>query len=96
MLFRSKRIYTGCVRALDFLTSLPQYDGENLGVIGGSQGGALAMVTAALDKRVKALVAYYPALCDLTGYLYDRAGGWPHMFAGNNAKLNLKDEKVEN
>ena len=72
-----KRVYTGCVRALDFLTTLPQYDGENLGVIGGSQGGALAMVTAALDHRVKALVAYYPALCALPGYLHGSAGGWP-------------------
>ncbi len=90
-----KRVYTGCVRALDFLTTLPQYDGENLGVIGGSQGGALAMVTAALDHRVKALVAYYPALCDLTGYLHGRAGGWPAMFAPRNETLNKKAEKIE-
>ncbi len=90
-----RRVYTGCVRALDFLTTLPEYDGENLGVIGGSQGGALAMVTTALDKRVKAVVAYYPALCDLTGYLHDRAGGWPAMFAPRNEKLNKKTEKIE-
>ncbi len=90
-----RRVYTGCVRALDFLTTLPQYDGKNLGVIGGSQGGALAMVTAALDKRVTALVAYYPALCDLTGYLHGRAGGWPAMFAPRNEKLNKKNEKIE-
>ena len=89
-----KRVYTGCVRALDFLCSLPQYDGENLGVIGGSQGGALAMVTTALDKRVKAVVAYYPALCDLTGYLHGRAGGWPAMFNEKNQKLNNKTEKI--
>lgn len=90
-----RRVYTGCIRALDFLCSLPEYDGENLGVIGGSQGGALAMVTAGLDSRVKALVAFYPALCDLTGYLHDRAGGWPAMFAPHNQKLNNKPEKVE-
>ena len=89
-----RRVYTGCARALDFLTTLPQYDGENLGVIGGSQGGALAMVTAALDDRVKAVVAYYPALCDLTGYLHGRAGGWPGMFNEKNQKLNNKPEKV--
>lgn len=90
-----RRVYTGCVRALDFLCNLPEYDGENLGVIGGSQGGALAIVTAGLDTRVKALVAFYPALCDVTGYLHGRAGGWPAMFAPQNQRLNNKPEKVE-
>jgi len=75
-----RRVYTGTLRANDFLTSLPQWDGRNLGVTGGSQGGALALVTAGLDRRVTRLAAYYPALSDVTGYLHDRAGGWPHMF----------------
>lgn len=90
-----RRVYTGCLRALDFLCTLPMYDGENMGVIGGSQGGALAMVTAGLDARVKALVAFYPALCDLTGYLYDRAGGWPHMFADPWKEQHVKPDKIE-
>lgn len=72
-----KRVYLGCVRANDFIVSLPQYDGTNLGVTGGSQGGALSVITAALDTRVKFLAAFYPALSDLTGYLKGRAGGWP-------------------
>jgi cephalosporin-C deacetylase len=75
-----RRVYVGALRANDFLTSLPQWDGRNLGVTGGSQGGALSIVTAALDRRVTRLVAYYPALSDVTGYLHQRAGGWPHMF----------------
>ncbi len=86
-----KRVYLGCLRANDFLFSLPEFDGSNLMVTGGSQGGALAIVTAALDKRVKALTCYYPALCDLTGYLNGRAGGWPHMF---NRPENASKEKV--
>ena len=75
-----RRVYVGTLRANDFLTSLPQWDGRNLGVTGGSQGGALAIVTAGLDRRVTRLAAYYPALSDVTGYLNQRAGGWPHMF----------------
>ena len=47
-----KRVYLGCVRANDFLASLPQFDGVNLAVTGGSQGGALSIVTAGLDARV--------------------------------------------
>ncbi|MFV0390430.1 MAG: acetylxylan esterase [Paludibacteraceae bacterium] len=87
-----KRVYLGCVRAIDFIYSLPQFDGENLITLGGSQGGALSIVTAALDSRVKGLVAFYPALCDLTGYLYNRAGGWPHMFRNS---VNNTSEKIE-
>jgi cephalosporin-C deacetylase-like acetyl esterase len=90
-----KRVYLGCVRANDFITSLPQYDGTNLGVTGGSQGGALSIVTAALDPRVKFLAAYYPALSDVTGYLKGRAGGWPHLFDKNNFAFNNTKVKLE-
>lgn len=87
-----RRVFLGTVRANDFLTSLPQYDGKNLGVIGGSQGGILSIATAALDSRVKALVASYPAMSDMAGYTANRAGGWPHMFRDvkNRTKENLE------
>jgi cephalosporin-C deacetylase-like acetyl esterase len=75
-----KRVYLGCIRAVDFIFSMDEFDGVNLAVAGGSQGGALSIVTAGLDNRVKYILPYYPALCDLTGYIFDRAGGWPHMF----------------
>ena len=89
-----KRVYMGCVRANDFLTSLPQFDGTNLGVTGGSQGGALSIITAALDPRVKFLGAYYPALSDLTGFLIGRAGGWPHMFNKDNVNAISTKDKI--
>ena len=93
--FYYKRVYLGCVRANDFIVSLPQYDGMNLGVTGGSQGGALSIITAALDTRVKCLAAVYPALSDMTGYLKGRAGGWPHLFDKNNLAFNNTKEKIE-
>jgi cephalosporin-C deacetylase len=74
-----RRVYLGCVRANDFLVSREAYNGTDLVVMGGSQGGQLTIVTGALDKRVKAVAANYPAYCDVTGYLHGRAGGWPHM-----------------
>lgn len=92
--FYYKRVYLGCVRANDFLTSLPQYDGINLAVVGGSQGGALSIITAALDARVKSLGVFYPALSDVTGYLFDRAGGWPHYFDKSNRAWNEKKDKI--
>jgi cephalosporin-C deacetylase-like acetyl esterase len=75
-----KRVYSGCLRAVDFIYSLPEFDGQTVGVTGGSQGGALSIVTAGLEPRIKFLAAYYPALCDFAGYLHNRAGGWPHYF----------------
>jgi cephalosporin-C deacetylase-like acetyl esterase len=91
-----RRVYLGCVRANDFLTSHPKWDGVHLAVTGGSQGGALSIVTAALDSRVKALAAYYPALSDVTGYLHNRAGGWPHMFRASEGPLAHRSaDKIE-
>ncbi len=90
-----KRVYMGCVRSIDFIFSLPEFDGKTLAVNGGSQGGALSIVTAGLDSRVKYLSAFYPALCDLTGYLNNRAGGWPHMFNSYNKAFNNKKDKIE-
>lgn len=80
-----KRVFLGCLKANDFLTSLPQWDGKNLGVTGSSQGGALSLVTAGLDKRVTCAFVIHPAMCDMTGTLYERAGGWPQPFADKNA-----------
>ncbi|MBN1187415.1 MAG: acetylxylan esterase [Bacteroidales bacterium] len=87
-------VYVGCIRAIDFLTSLPEFDGKNVAVTGGSQGGALSIVTAALDRRVTCLAAFYPALCDLTGYLNGRAGGWPHIFSDRYKEINATPEKI--
>ncbi len=89
-----KRVYLACVRAADFLCGLPQFDGTNLAVAGGSQGGALSIVTAALHPRIKGLAPVFPALCDLTGYLHGRAGGWPHMFDKAHAAFNAKPDKI--
>jgi cephalosporin-C deacetylase len=91
-----RRVYLGCVRANDYLTSHPKWDGATLAVTGGSQGGALSIVTAALDPRVGALAAYYPALSDVTGYLQNRAGGWPHMFRAAEGPLSHRTrDKIE-
>ena len=90
-----KRVYLNCVRAIDVLASLPQFDGERLAVSGNSQGGALSIVTAALDRRVKYLAAIHPALCDLTGYLNGRAGGWPHIFSESSQWYNYTPAVAE-
>ena len=87
-----KHVYVACVRAIDYLTTLPEWDGQNIIVQGGSQGGALSLITAALDKRVTACVANHPALSDVAGYQDGRAGGWPHMNRQHNM---LTPQKVQ-
>jgi cephalosporin-C deacetylase-like acetyl esterase len=83
-----KRVFTGCVKAVDFIYTLPEFDGDNIGVTGGSQGGALTIITTGLDKRIKYMAGLYPAMCDATGYLNKRAGGWPHYFRTTEPKPN--------
>jgi cephalosporin-C deacetylase-like acetyl esterase len=91
-----KRVYLGCVRAVDFLLTLDKVDKQRIAVTGGSQGGALSIVTAGLDDRIKYLAPQYPALCDITGYLHNRAGGWPHMFRNPlEADIQKKVEVIQ-
>jgi cephalosporin-C deacetylase-like acetyl esterase len=75
-----RRVYLGCLRAADYLTTHPKWDGKNLLAMGGSQGGQLAIMTAALDPRITGVAASYPAYSDVCGYLHGRAGGWPGLF----------------
>ena len=86
-----KHVYVACVRTIDYLCSLPDWDGRNVFVQGGSQGGALSLITAGLDRRVTACVANHPALSDMAGYLDNRAGGYPHF---TRLKNMLTPEKV--
>src|SRR3712207_1098574 len=75
-----KRVVTGAVRAVDYIASLPQWDGKTIGVTGASQGGFLSLAVAALDKRITFLAAVHDAMCDYEAELNHVAGGWPHYF----------------
>lgn len=75
-----KRIFVGAVRAIDYIASLPEWNGTSLGVTGSSQGGMLSLVCAALDKRVTFYGAVHAAMCDHTASLKGIACGWPHYF----------------
>lgn len=69
------------VRALDFLTAQPEWDGKTVVVSGSSQGGYQAIVAAGLDARVTFLAAGVPAGCDHTGFKVGRINGWPKFIA---------------
>jgi cephalosporin-C deacetylase-like acetyl esterase len=67
------------VRALDFLTSQPEWDGKVLMVQGSSQGGGQAIAAAGLDSRVTWFAAGVPAICDHSGKAIGRINGWPKL-----------------
>ena len=76
-------MYLRLVRAIDFLTAQPEWDGRTVVVSGASQGGAQAIAAAGLDARVSFFVAGVPAGCDHTGFAARRVNGWP-KFIGTN------------
>ena len=88
-----KRVFVGAVRSIDYIASLPEWNGTSLGVTGSSQGGMLSLVCAALDKRVTFYGAVHAAMCDHTASLKGIACGWPHYFYYN--PKNVDQKKVE-
>jgi cephalosporin-C deacetylase len=88
-------MYLRLQRALDFLTSLPEWDGKILIVEGSSQGGGQALVAAGLDSRVTLCLASVPAMCDHTGLVANQANGWPRMLKpGSDGKIDEKSTQV--
>ena len=65
------------MRAIDYVQTLPEWDGRNLAVAGGSQGGFQALAAAALRADVVTRCsAFKPWCCDLAGVTKNRISGW--------------------
>ncbi|MDI1314216.1 acetylxylan esterase [Prosthecobacter sp.] len=74
-----KGMFLRLIRAIDFLTAQPEWDGKTLIVYGSSQGGFQAFAAAGLDARVSFICAGVPAGCDHTGSQANRISGWPKI-----------------
>ncbi|MBL9182917.1 MAG: acetylxylan esterase [Verrucomicrobiaceae bacterium] len=74
-----KGMFLRLIRAIDFLTAQPEWDGKTLIVFGSSQGGFQALAAAGLDSRVTFICAGVPAGCDHTGSQANRVNGWPKI-----------------
>ncbi len=59
-----RRTLQSALRALDYLHTREDVDSDRIIVFGGSQGGGLSLLTAAIDSRVDAVVATVPAFCN--------------------------------
>jgi cephalosporin-C deacetylase-like acetyl esterase len=80
----------GTLRMIDYLYTRSDFDGQNIGITGVSQGGGLALIAAGLDDRVKSLSISNPAMCRHAGYDQGKASGFPYYvqrsdFLENNA-----------
>jgi len=90
-----RRVILGLVRAVDYLTSRPEWDKKHLVINGSSQGGALSLIGAGVDDRITALAANVPAMCDHSGANFGRPSGWPRLVPkGPDGKLDPKILKV--
>ncbi|HEU3915400.1 TPA: acetylxylan esterase [Streptococcus pneumoniae] len=59
-----KDVYLDIYQLVEIVASLSQVDEKRLSSYGASQGGALALVAAALNPRIQKTVAIYPFLSD--------------------------------
>ncbi len=65
------------IRALDYITQDPAWDGKTIMLLGESQGGAQAAAMAGLDDRVTDVVINVPAMIGNGGFLLGRNDAWP-------------------
>ncbi|MDB6059835.1 MAG: acetylxylan esterase [Verrucomicrobiales bacterium] len=56
--------YADVIRAIDFAVSREDFDHNRIALVATSQGGGICLAIAALDSRVKAVVAHLPFLCN--------------------------------
>jgi len=75
------RMFLGCVRAIDYIASRPDWDGRTLLVTGTSQGGLQSFAAAGLSDKVTGLMVNVPAGCDDYAPRAQRAIGWPYWLA---------------
>ena len=89
---REKTYYYGMalrvMRALEYVKSLPEWNGKELQSNGGSQGGLQGLWGAALDKDVTSSSIWSPWCCDFGGITVGRLRGWRPDY---NEALNYYD-----
>ena len=74
-----RNVWLAINRSISCVTELKEFDGKNLAVTGGSQGGASALALGYLNKNITCVVANIPAFCDHHAWKNGRLEGWPKM-----------------
>ena len=79
--FYFKGMFARVIRALEYVKTLPEWDGKHLIVAGGSQGGAQTLIACGMDKDVSLARCEVPAMCDHSGAAAGHLRGWPKLVA---------------
>ena len=70
-------------RAIDYISSRPDWDGKTIVALGTSMGGQQSLVTAALNPRITAVIVNEPSGADSNGDLHGRKSGYPNWPSEN-------------
>ena len=83
-----KYMFLRVLRALEYLKTLPEWNGKDIIVRGSSQGGAQTIFAAAMDKDVTLASATVPAMVEYGAVLDTprRRSGWPQPYNTATAK----------
>lgn len=71
-------MYLRGVRAVDYLASRPDWNGQTLLVMGTSMGGQQSLAVAGLCPQVTHMIVNVPAGCDMNAPLHGRQMGYPN------------------
>lgn len=77
------QMYLADYRAVDYVASLPDWDGKTLVVMGTSMGGQQSLCVAGLNPKITHVIVNEPAGCDSNGSLHGRAAGYPNWPSDN-------------
>lgn len=77
--FYYRLMFLRAARAVEYVKTLPEWDGKNIILFGNSQGAAQSIAAAALAEGVTDLFIGIPAMCDFSGDANDpkRGTAWP-------------------
>ncbi len=94
-----KHSVTAGIRALDYLTSRPDFNGTDVVVTGVSQGAGLGTLVAGLDSRVNLLLIGTPTMGSHAGMLNSHPSGFPFYLnvplqVGNQQEINAVAQAV--
>ena len=75
-------MFLRAVRALEYVRTLPEWNGKDLVVTGGSQGGIQTLAAAALDKNVTLAAPSIPAMVGSAEFMLRKnvESAWPNPY----------------
>ncbi|HYD52777.1 MAG TPA: acetylxylan esterase [Gemmatimonadaceae bacterium] len=72
------QMYLGAYRAIEYLSTRPEWDGKTIVVTGTSMGGQQSLAVAGLHPRVTGVVVHVPAGADVTAAKHGRMASYPN------------------